>query len=534
MQHITVGRVVALDIFQSAAPELVSAPDPDADNEPVRWMHILETERPEGLLPGGEFILTTATFLDQAAQATDDGVTAANRFLDAVEDTGAVAVAAEILAGRQHVVEALKHAARQRRVPVYILAQRTRFVELTQYVHENIAAARLQEVETDRRIHEAFTNLSVGSASTDRIVAEATALLGCPVIWEATEHESTRHVVAEHRVVAGDEVLGRLIISQHCPTEDSLVQTVLERASQAVSISVLAQRSQQEMRRSIASSLFYQLRKGTELSDQEILWRLTETFSQPPVQAVKWVPLVFRIWGADATEDKLNRWSGILLDTLDDVGGVLKLPVFAARSEIGVVDMLLPLYASTTISSLIESTRTRFNARLRGQGQLIAGVGSASDTAKGAAEMLVKTAQIAQAAQAYASSTGTQRVYFTAKDLGLQGLLATLQDHEQMRAFVVTELAGLLKAHGSRQAFDHQLNFLEAVVTAENKAALARAVHLSRPALYARINRLEQQLGYSLTNDPEQRTATHLALLAYRSNPESMYAVMIDSAFSEE
>src|SRR5699024_9943277 len=157
----------------------------------------------------------------------------ANRFLDAVEDTGAVAAAAEILGGRQRGVEALKHAARQRRGPVYILAQRTRCVELTQYVHRNIAAARLQAVETHRRIHEAFTNLSVGSASTDRIVAEATALLGCPVIWEATEHESTRHVVAEHRVVAGDEVLGRLIISQHCPTEDSLVQTVLERASQA-------------------------------------------------------------------------------------------------------------------------------------------------------------------------------------------------------------------------------------------------------------------------------------------------------------
>src|SRR5699024_1283213 len=133
MQHITVGRVVALEIFQSAAPELVSAPGPDANNESVRWMHILDTERPEGLLPGGEFILTTATFLDQTAQATDV-VTAANRFLDAVEDTGAVAVAAEILAGRQHVVGALKQAARHRQVPVYILAKRTRFVELTQYV----------------------------------------------------------------------------------------------------------------------------------------------------------------------------------------------------------------------------------------------------------------------------------------------------------------------------------------------------------------------------------------------------------------
>jgi len=92
-----------------------------------------------------------------------------------------------------------------------------------------------------------------------------------------------------------------------------------------------------------------------------------------------------------------------------------------------------------------------------------------------------------------------------------------------MTAFVAIGLAGLLKAHGSRQAFEYQLNFLAAVVTAENKASLARAVHLSRPALYARINRLEQQLGYTLTNDPVQCTATHLALLAYRSNPELMW-----------
>src|SRR5690625_7964971 len=102
MQHITVGRVVALEIFQSAAPELVSAPGPDANNESVRWMHILETERPEGLLPGGEFILTTATFLDQTAQATDV-VTAANRFLAAVAATGAAAAPRDILAGKPHV-----------------------------------------------------------------------------------------------------------------------------------------------------------------------------------------------------------------------------------------------------------------------------------------------------------------------------------------------------------------------------------------------------------------------------------------------
>lgn len=109
-------------------------------------------------------------------------------------------------------------------------------MELTQKVHESIAAARLQEVETDRRIHEAFTRLSVGSASTDRIVAEASALLGCTVTWEPLE---------------------QLVINDPCHAEPVLVQTVLERAGQDVSISVLAHQSQLEMRCSMAASLFY-------------------------------------------------------------------------------------------------------------------------------------------------------------------------------------------------------------------------------------------------------------------------------------
>src|SRR5690625_1426928 len=135
MMHVTVGQVLELDIFQSSQPVLVSSPAPNANDQQVRWMHILETARPEGLLPGGEFILTTATFLEGPPQVLEH---AANQFLDAVESTGAVAVAAEILAGREDVVEALTHAAKHRQIPVYVLHRRIRFVELMQQVHEKI------------------------------------------------------------------------------------------------------------------------------------------------------------------------------------------------------------------------------------------------------------------------------------------------------------------------------------------------------------------------------------------------------------
>src|SRR5699024_1087536 len=156
-----------------------------AFQELVRWMHILETEKPEGLLPGGEFVLTTATFLDQSVNNIDDGIETANRFFDSIEKTGAAAIAAEILDGRQPVTEILTHAAKDRVIPIYILPKRIRFVELMQTTHEMIAAVRLEEIQTDRRIHDAFTRLSVGSASTARIVAEATTLIGCQVRWEA-------------------------------------------------------------------------------------------------------------------------------------------------------------------------------------------------------------------------------------------------------------------------------------------------------------------------------------------------------------
>src|SRR5699024_7784851 len=343
MRRVTVGSVLELEIFQNIPPVLVSRPDDSSSREPVRWMHILETSRPEGLLPGGEFILTTATFLDPVVDGPDHGLDAATEFLDSVEATGAVAVVAEVLPERHKVIAALKTAARDRPTPIYLIHERIRFVELTQYVHENIAAARLREVETDRRIHESFTRLSVGSASTSRIVAEATALLGCQVEWESTDQRKAGIVSASHPVVAGDEELGWLVIRDSGATDETLVRTVLERAGQAVAISVLAQRSQREMRRSTASSLFYQLRNGTELSAQEVQWRLSETFGYAPITASTWVSVVFRISGHQPTEELLNRWSGILLDILEQLGSVQKLPVFAARSEIGVVDVLAPV-----------------------------------------------------------------------------------------------------------------------------------------------------------------------------------------------
>ena len=70
---------------------------------------------------------------------------------------------------------------------------------------------------------------------------------------------------------------------------------------------------------------------------------------------------------------------------------------------------------------------------------------------------------------------------------------------------------GLLEEHD-----DGALDLLELLLEhGGNKSALARAGHLSRPALYARLAKLQDRLGVSL-DDAESRTALHVALLWHR------------------
>lgn len=77
-----------------------------------------------------------------------------------------------------------------------------------------------------------------------------------------------------------------------------------------------------------------------------------------------------------------------------------------------------------------------------------------------------------------------------------------------LNGFAESELAGILAPHSST---DLTLlpQFLE---FGGNKAALARTGHVSRPTLYARLARLEEQLGVNLA-DAESRTSLHVAVL---------------------
>jgi len=109
------------------------------------------------------------------------------------------------------------------------------------------------------------------------------------------------------------------------------------------------------------------------------------------------------------------------------------------------------------------------------------------------------------------------RPFYRLDDVRLRGLLHLLHDDSRVQAFVQRELGPLLSrdTEAGRRLLDVLRSFCE---HGGNKSAAASAAHLSRPAYYKLLARIERLLGVSL-DDPESMLSLYVALLAADTTP---------------
>jgi purine catabolism regulator len=98
------------------------------------------------------------------------------------------------------------------------------------------------------------------------------------------------------------------------------------------------------------------------------------------------------------------------------------------------------------------------------------------------------------------------------EDVHLRGLLALLGDDDRVGLFVARELDAL-KAHDERHGLGLVAALRALVLHPGSKSEAAASIHLSRPAFYDRLARVERLVGGSL-DDPDLRVSLHVALLA--------------------
>lgn len=530
---VTIGDILGFDLVRAGDPHVLAGRD--RLDTGVRWVHIAEVTSLTGLLQGGELVLTTGmTFTGRVDEVVD--------YLADLADVGAAGVVIEIIPGREHVTAAVEAAATTAAIPVIVLSRRVRFVEVTEMVHQLIVARQLAEVDRARHVHEVFTELSMAGARFDEIIGQTAKLLRVPVVLEDLAHNVIGFAGAgvpiedllrdwerrSRRIGTGagnaepwlqaavgprGEEWGRLIVPAAAVDPQSVM--ILQRAGQALSISRMSMRDQHDLAQKAQAGLIHELRESGTVSEGEALARAT---ALGLARTSFYLPVVIRL-DRSAGHDPLalQRRERTLLElttrSLHDAGT----SAISASLHAGSVAIVIAVPNQHREDALMTALCTGLTRH--GTAVLPAtaphwtvGVGAGRDTLMSAGTAgLDEASHVAEAA---ATSAERRLPYYRSRDVRLRGLLGLIRDDPRVQTFVETELGPLLAG-----PHDDELQLLRVYLELEgNKAAIARTLYLSRPTLYARIQRLENKLGASLT-DPQSRVSLHVALLVHQFSP---------------
>jgi purine catabolism regulator len=284
---------------------------------------------------------------------------------------------------------------------------------------------------------------------------------------------------------------------------------VLERAGQALAINLLTERDQAGLAQQAQAGLIHELRSPRVPGETEAQTR-AEALGLKPSPA--YLPLVLHLdAGAGADPMSMQRKERALLELLDSVVSSTRNTALAAALQTGQVAVLLALPARLLEDSVLERICGVLAERSAAAAEPLiwtAGVGRARSSLAEAAAGLDEAAHVAQTA---GTLSGGGKRFYRSTDVRLRGLLALLREDPRAVSFADAELSGIL-GDGAGEDLALLQRFLEC---GGNKTALARSGFLSRPTLYARLERLQTRLGVSL-DDPESRTSLHVAVLLHR------------------
>lgn len=535
----TVADVLALPVVQAGEPEVVSGVHLD---RPVRWVHVSDLADLSDLLQGGELVLSTGAAL---AAAPGD-------YLTGLVRAGAAGVFVELGTHLDGLPAPAADRARWLGLPLVLLHRTTRFVAITEAVHRLIVADQYDELAFAHRTHEIFTDLSLRRASMTEIADAAATLVAETVVLEDLTHQvlaaaprgetaaaalhnwqqrsrlaaGGRESWTAERVGPRTEEWGTLLIPR-TPRDPARAKMVLERAAQALTLHRMVERGRSGLEHQAQTGLIEDILRGRfDTADDgadhhaEAAARAHALGLQP---AAVYLPGTVRVTAAERLDPvAAQRRTLRILDTVVHcvrAAGHSALCSIRGEDEIALV---LALAGRRGVSA--DSALARLGAELRESirrsgdaAKVVFAVGTGAGTVVDAVQGLGDTAHVADAALAMPDGG---RSYFRAADVRLRGLLTLLRDDPRVQKFAETELKPLL-LHDARAPHDGagaaRADSAVAVLRAYlelsgNKSALARRLHLSRPALYSRLATIERILGVDL-GDGESMTSLHVALL---------------------
>lgn len=497
---LSVRQVLLLERVLAGEPEVVAGAG--QLDRAVRWVHVAEAADVGVMLSGGEMVLTTGVLL-----AGDDDKQA--EYIRSLHRAEASAVVLGLGRAFPTPPDVMRRAAERCGLPMVVLHRPFPFAELTEEVQARLVRRKFAAVSMSEAVRTALTGLITAGAPLQRMLDEIAHHSGCPVVVTnlahrvlatAGERSAVDDVLRDWERIArqaggseGDgwiraELAGRgerwgQIMLCGYRGDTATGRLLADRAAESLVLHrMLGGTSAHTWEEQSAQSLLTDLVSGV-VPARQLLPRARA--AGLPVNRRTFVPLVVR--DGDPAE-------------LDRVLRLLGLPGIVAELADGATAVLLSLARDQDATVLTAN----FAARLSGT------VVAAADPRTAWDDVPAGMREARHVADAVASGALDLPAVVRLKDVHLRGLVRLLRDDPHVQSFAERELDGLLCGSG-----DDLLAVLRTyLATGRNKSRTAQLHHVSRPALYRRLEAIQGRLGVDL-DDFEQAASVHIALLAH-------------------
>jgi purine catabolism regulator len=503
---LSVRQVLGLERVLAGEPEVVAGAG--HLDRPVRWVHVAEAADVGVMLSGGEMVLTTGVLLagDEHKQA---------EYIRSLHRAEAAAVVLGLGRAFPSPPDVMRRAAERCGLPLVVLHRPFPFAELTEEVQSRLVRRKFAAVSLSEAVRTALTGLITAGAPLQHLLDEIAQHSGCPVVVTnlahrvlatAGERPAVDDVLRDWERIArqagrseGDgwiraelggrgERWGRIVLCGF-RGDTAAGRLLADRAAEALVLHrMLGGTSAASWEEQSAQSLLTDLVSGV-VPARQLLPRARA--AGLPVNRRTFVPLVVR---------------GARPDRLDRVLRLVGLPGLVAELADGATAVLLSLARDQDADALAG----HFACRLRQEGP--APVVAAADPRPDWDDVPAGLREAQHVADAVADSSSALRLppVVRLRDVHLRGLIRLLRDDPHVQSFAERELDGLLGVAG-----DDLLAVLRTyLATGRNKSRTAQLHHVSRPALYRRLEAIQGRLGVDL-DDFEQAASVHIALLAH-------------------
>lgn len=497
---LSVRQVLTLERVLAGEPEVVAGAA--QLDRAVRWVHVAEAPDVGVMLTGGEMVLTTGVLL-----AGDEGAQA--EYIQSLHRAEAAAVVLGLGRAFPAPPDVMRRAAERCGLPMVVLHRPFPFAELTEEVQSRLVRRKFAAVSLSEAVRTSLTGLITAGAPLQRLLDDVAQHSACPVVVTnlahrvlatAGERPAVDDVLRDWERIArqaggseGDgwiraelggrgERWGQILLCGY-RGDTATGRLLADRAAEALVLHrMLAGNSAHTWEEQSAQSLLTDLVSGV-VPARQLLPRARA--AGLPVNRRTFVPLVVR--DGDPAE-------------LDRVLRLLGLPGIVAELADGATAVLLSLARDQDAAVLTAN----FAARLPQT------VVAAADPRTAWDDVPAGMREAQHVADAVASGILDLPAVVRLKDVHLRGLIRLLRDDPQVQSFAERELDGLLCGAGE----DLLAVLRTYLATGRNKSRTAQLHHVSRPALYRRLEAIQTRLGVDL-DDFEQAASVHIALLAH-------------------